>query len=442
MVEGVAGTDMPSVLLLPRPFARASGRLSLLPLLPHKTLAKPLPSEIWEKILGYVFANYRQRAHASAVRGAAGSRLDILLVCKSLKDIALPLYYEEVHISDPAHLEKFTEVLHKADRYWDSIRRIPYSTPGRWVQTLDLSNLRCNLWSEVCQVDALLARLFPLLPFLAHLELNSTIAVSRRFVESICNRDGTGRLLSLRGVKLASSADFSMDDPFIEILRCSPNLQELEIYGSGVEPLLTDISGPILDFAAVTVKPLRLPRLRKLAIISMHCSATMLSLLHTSLPSLTHLTLTPYDDVSVPSSLVPRFIQKHGAGLMSLHLYAPKAFPSMLFVSPTTLLQACPKLNHLSLENPLPALSLSSKHPLKILSIPRPEPGFRLVLESLLPMLPALRIVRARDVRWLRPGMSSHAHVAGVQGEMRDWRQRLARRDIAVVDTSWMPFGG
>ncbi|EKM61390.1 uncharacterized protein PHACADRAFT_247953 [Phanerochaete carnosa HHB-10118-sp] len=441
MLEEVVVYDTHAILLRPRPFAKASGRLILLPLLPRKAVTKPLPSEIWAKILGYVFADY-QRPSSSGK--AVGSKLNLLLVCKSLKDVALPLYYEDIHLDDPAHLEQFTELLRVADRRWDSIRRIPYSAPGRWVHSLDLSDLRCNLWSEVCLVDTLLTRLVPLLPFLAHLVLNSTIAVSRRLVDSICSRDGIGRLLSLKGIKLASSVDLTSEDTFLEVLRCSQNLEELEIYGSGVEPLLTDIPGASVDFD-FSAKPLRLPRLRKLAAISMHCSPVMFFLLHSSLPMLTHLTITPYDDVSVPSSLVPRFIERHGAELASLHLYAPKAWPTMLFPSPTTLLYTCPKLNHLSLENPLPTLTICSiypKHPLKILSIPRPEAGFLRVLESLLPKLPALKVVRARDVRWLRAGMSSHAHVAGVQGEMRDWRQRLARRGVTVVDTAWMPQGG
>ena len=310
---------------------------------------------------------------------------------------------------------------------------------------MDLSDLRCDLWSEVCQVDALLARLLPLLPFLAQLALNSTIVVSRRLIDSLCNRDGIERLISLKGIKLASSADLAFEDPLLDVLRCSPSLEELEIYGSGVEPLLVDVPGLPVDPDPVSAKPLRLPRLRKLAMISMHCSTIMLSLLHSALPSLTHLTVTPYDDIFTPNSLVPRFIEKHGAELTSLHLFAPKVWPTMHFPSPTTLLHTCPKLNHLSLENPLPTLTICSiypKHPLRILSIPRPEPAFLRVIESLLPKLPALKVVRARDVRWLRAGMSSHANVAGVQGEMRDWRQRLARRDIVVVDAAWMPCGG
>ena len=92
----------------------------------------------------------------------------------------------------------------------------------------------------------------------------------------------------------------------------------------------------------------------------------------------------------------------------------------------------------------MPALTVCSiypKHPLQILSIPRPDARFLSVLESLLPKLPGLKVVRARDIRWLRAGMSSHAREAGVQGEMREWRRRLARRGISVLDATWTPGG-
>lgn len=340
-------------------------------------------------------------------------------------------------------MERFTDVLCDADKRWDSIRRIPYSTPGRWVQQLDLSDLHCNLWAEVCLIDKLLARLMPVVPFLSHLMLNPTIMASRHLLATLCTRDGNERLRSLEGVKLTSSTEVNKEDPFVEFLRCCPNLEVMEVIGSGAEALFMDTANstptePDLE----PFRPLQLPRLRRLRIISMHCSTTMLALLHSPLPSLIHLTITPYDDISVASSLVPRFIERHGAHLTSLHLYALKSWPTTLFPSPTTLLQTSPALNHLSLEKPLPSLTLSSfdpTHPLQILSIPRPDRRFLDVLEALLPRLPSLKAVRTRDVRWLRAGMNSYARDTGVQGEMRIWRQRLARRGISMLDADWQP---
>lgn len=357
------------------------------------------------------------------------------------QDIALPLFYQHAVLTSSSSVKKFTDHLHASDKQWDSIRRIPYSTPGRWVQVLDLSDLRCSLWSDVCHADGLLARLFPLLPFLAHLTVNDTLTLSRRVLRSLCDRDGNERLKSIKGLKLVS-ASVDYDDPFLELLQCCTNLEQLEFTGSGIEPLLIDSPNSIKDMRHLPPKPLHLPRLRKLSMVAMHCSPVMFALLHAELPRISHITITPYDDATISTSLVPQFINAHGAKLSSLHLYAPKSWPTMLFQSPTTLLHSCPNLYHLSLENPLPALTIPStidQHPLHILSIPRPAAEFLRTLEPLLSKLPNLQIIRSRDVRWLRAGMSSHAMEAGVQGELRQWRQRLARRRINVVDATWAP---
>ncbi|KAJ3534919.1 hypothetical protein NM688_g7056 [Phlebia brevispora] len=431
--------DPAVVFLRPRPFAKCSGRLVLLPLLPYKTPPKPLPSEVWTKVFGYLFDEYRVTSDCQNKSGLVASRTSLLLICKNLTDIALPIFYEHVHIYLVSALERFTQRLYVAEQNWDSLRRIPYSTPGRWVQTLDLSDLQCSLWVEVCHIDNLLTRLFPLLPFVSNITLNPSITLSQRVFDCLCGRDGNNRLRYLKGLKL-NSPFCALDERLVDLLRYCPNLVELECSGPGLEgppPDLTQEAEVEFDGAART---LYLPRLQKVIMISMFSSPVMLALLHSPLPNLTHLTVTPYDDISIPTSLVPKLIEKHGPVLTSLHLYAPKTWPTMLFPSPTTLLHTCPKLRHLSLENPLPTLTICSiypKHPLQILSIPRPDPDFLTVLESLLPKLPALKAVRSRDVRWLRAGMGAIAREAGVQGEMHDWKRRLGRRGIHILDADW-----
>lgn len=301
--------------------------------------------------------------------------------------------------------------------------------------------MHVGLWTEAIQIDAFLTKLFPLLPFLSCLVLNPTVNLSRRAIDSLCNRDGNQNLRALKGIKLSSGSSSEVE-PFLQVLRCCRNLEELTIVGSGIEAVqLSNASGhtPTVEVPE-DFKPLVLLRLRKLALISMHTSPVMFALLHSPLPSLHHLTITPYDDVSIPTSLVPAFIDLHGSKLTSLHLYAHKSWPTMLFPSPTTLLHTCPKLYHLSLENPLPTLYICSiypRHPLQILSLPRPNTEFLRVLESLLPKLPCLTTVRARDVRWLRKGMTSRAQEAGVQGELKEWKRRLGRRGIQVLDADW-----
>jgi len=230
----------------------------------------------------------------------------------------------------------------------------------------------------------------------------------------------------------------------VQLLRCCRNLQVLEIIGQGLDPMELEFSsaGADLELPAFFT-PLNLQHLHTMTLLSVHSSPLLLSLLNSPLPSLRKLMITPYDDISYPTSLVSQFIDIHGQFLRSLLLYTPKSWPTRLRPSPRTLLHTSPNLRHLSLENPVPALtpppyySLSTSHPLQILSIPRPNAEIWKTLETLLPSLPSLRAVRARDVRWLRPGMTSRALEAGVQGEMREWRRRLARRGIKVLDADW-----
>jgi hypothetical protein len=73
-----------SILLQPRPYAQVSGRLLLLPLLPTRPALKPLPSEIWWKIIGEVLdcgGQNTRRGYGVPNR----ARLALLTVCKCLK---------------------------------------------------------------------------------------------------------------------------------------------------------------------------------------------------------------------------------------------------------------------------------------------------------------------------------------------------------------------
>lgn len=428
-------TGASTILLSPRPLARYPGHFLLLPLLPYRPSLKPLPSEIWSKILAYVYQHYDCELPGSLVQRDL-LRQGLLLVCKDLKDVALPLFYEHVYINSLARLERFAENLRVSDQKWDSIRRIPYSTPGRWVQTLDLRELDIASPAEAYRLDNALNLLFPLLPFLIRFMVSPSIVLSRRAVGGIATRPETVHLRVLKGIRFESSSHVEPDH-FVELLRACVGLEELSVIGTGVDMLDSSVSQEPLPF-----KPLHLPHLRKLVLLSLPCSPVMYALLHSPLPSLRHLTISPCDDTAVPCSLVPRFIHAHGAQLSSLHLFTAKTWPATSSPSPPTLLTSCPALHHLSLETPLPILMLpafadAEPHPLCILSLPRPRPEFLAVLEALLPRLPALNTIRTRDVRWLRPGMSARAQQAGVQGEMVEWRRRFGRRGIQIVDSDW-----
>ncbi|KAK7063741.1 hypothetical protein R3P38DRAFT_2820089 [Favolaschia claudopus] len=410
-----------SVLLRPRPYAQHAGSFFLVALLPPPKTSPSLPPELWAAIFNFVPALHLW---------------SLLTVCKLFKDITLPVLYARVTTADINSLEKLVARLDFAEQRWDSIRRIPFSTPGRWIQMLDLSRIEYTGRARALHLDTLLVKLFPLVPFLAHLSMNPSFVLSRRALDSLGQRPGAVNIRALEGVSYNPIGN-SMEESLLLQLQCFPNLEELELIGHGLD--LTELDTIPELLTPEPFIPLILPSLRTLTIISVCSSPLLLAFLLSPLPSLRKLTITPYDDI--PTSLSSRFIAAQGASLRSLLLFTPKTWPTRLHPSPDTLLSTSPSLRHLSLERPLPPRLVlppgAPTHPLQILSVPRPDPEFWLVLERLLPRLPALRAVRARDVRWLRKGMGSGAQAAGVQGELREWRRRLLRRGIRVLDGDW-----
>lgn len=84
MVWGTTQPPQP-VILRPRPLQLNPGSFLLVPLLPHKKVISPLPTEIWTKIFVDVYygddgldptPNIRRRAEQY--------RRDLLLICKAL----------------------------------------------------------------------------------------------------------------------------------------------------------------------------------------------------------------------------------------------------------------------------------------------------------------------------------------------------------------------
>jgi hypothetical protein len=353
------------------------------------------------------------------------------------QETALPLIYSHVQISGISALGKFYTRLHSAEQKWDSIRRIPYSAPGRWVQILDLSSLDFVDQSQALRLDSLLTQLFPLLPFLARLSMNPSFVLSRRAIAALAERESNANIRALEGLTYVSTRVSGIgQDSLVRLLSVCVNLEQLEVIGQGPDPTELEF---VFDDPAISESSssLNLPKLHTLALLHMHTSPLMMSLICSSLPSLRKITLTPYDDIPYPASLSSQFITIHGKSLRSLLLFTPKSWPTRLHPSPSTLLDTSPNLRHLSLEKPLPELRCSGAHPLQILSIPRPNADFWSIFVRLLPQLPNLYVLRTRDIRWLRKGMNSRAQEAGVQGEMLEWKKRLGRWRIRLLDADW-----
>jgi len=256
---------------------------------------------------------------------------------------------------------------------------------------------------------------------------------------SLGERDGAGNLRRLEGITYTFGLFSNLtNDPLVRLLRYCTHLEELDLLGQGPDPADLDsmLQAPDVNLPESFVS-LDLPNLQTLSMLSMHTSPLMLALLSSPLPGLKKITLTPYDDIDYPAGLISRFITVHGRKLRSMLLFTPKCWPTRLHPSPTTLLITSPNLRHLSLERPIPKLTLFSPHPLRILSIPRPDSDSWGLLETLMRHLPNLAVLRIRDVKWLRQGMNLQARETGVQGEMREWRKRLSRYGVQLLDADW-----
>lgn len=76
-----------TILLQPRPYARVSGRLLLLPLLPLKKPIKPLPVELWHQIFALALLDDEDTILARS----------LLTVCKAFK-VSLRVPVTRIHL--------------------------------------------------------------------------------------------------------------------------------------------------------------------------------------------------------------------------------------------------------------------------------------------------------------------------------------------------------
>ena len=328
--------------------------------------------------------------------------------------------------------------------------------------------------TDLLSVDSNLTRLFPLLPFLTSLHLVPEMPLSDRVLTALQCKDGIGELRSLKGVKLSVPVGNApaqslgpSPDAVVRLLRNCPRLEQLEIACTDTndlepEPMVDLGFSSFRDEAAVTLPPLYLPNLKFLCLSIVPTGSLFLTLLCTPLPSLRHLVVAPHSDQH--NAQLNALLATNGRSLISLRINTPRHLPTSTGdVLAQPLLTSCPELRYLALDQQLlPMLTLLEPaqdvdngesgggarsgsprphHPLRILTIPRPNARFLREVEVLLPHLPSLTVVRARDVRWLRAGVSGKALETGVQGEMHEWRRRFARRGVRLVDGDWRDPG-
>ena len=293
---------------------------------------------------------------------------------------------------------------------------------------------------------------------MAKFVLNTTMTLSSIALTALTFRDGNEhlKLKALKGIQAPITHPLDQphyptsavdDDPLVKLIRRSDHLEEIEIFGPGFDLLELDfVSQVVGDLPPVEVageesvpqisNPLKLKNLKSLSMPSTHASPLMFSLLSSELPSLQRLVVTPCDDVPYPTSLVSKFIQIHGSTLRSLHLYTTKGARKVSRPSPSDILLTCPNLIHLSLEFPLPQLTVpqGGTHPLQILSIPRPNQHCYQIINTIVSSLRNLQVICMRDVRWLPRGIATQAMETGTQGEMRAWKRKFVSHGVTVLD--------
>ena len=314
-----------------------------------------------------------------------------------------------------------------------SLRRIHYSTPGRWVTSLDLTLFSHLTPSQYLKFDKLISQLFPVIPFLSQLILHPTISLTRQAMQSLADSQTVRNLKQVRGIHVPSHphASVHQSEALTSLLRSCVNLQHLELLGSGWDPD-TDLPDPEVVYSPPKIA---LPRLQSMSILHIPFSPVLHALSRAELPNLRALTISIYTEID--GSDATRFLEAHAANLTTLVLAPAQTWPPTTTRIPTNILIICPNLRYLSLPSTPTSLALEpppaeAPSKLTVLSVPRPNTEFlRDVIE---PLLPALREVRVREVRYLTKSMGTGAAGAGSSAAMLDWRRRLSRRGVVVLD--------
>jgi hypothetical protein len=249
-------------------------------------------------------------------------------------------------------------------------------------------------------------------------------------MESLADSQTVRHLKHLQGVHVPSYPHASVhhSEALTSLLRSCINLQHLELLGSGLDQ---DSDFPDLD-VVYSPPQVVLPHLVRLSVLHIPFSPVLHALSRAELPNLRALTISIYHDVD--GSDATRFLEAHAANLTTLTLAPAQTWPPTTTQIPTNILAMCPNLRYLSLPSTLTLESPPADAPSKltILSVPRPTMEF--LKDVIEPLLPTLREIRVREVKYLNKSMGIGAAGAGSSAVILDWRRRLARRRVIVLD--------
>lgn len=300
------------------------------------------------------------------------------------------------------------------------------------MNTLDLSLIHRLTPTQHLQFDKAVADVLSVTPFLKRFVTSPTVGFSRQTLESLADAEVRLSLTYISGLRIPSTVEESplLADAIIDFIGACPNIHCLELIGTGMD-LEADIFGSSSSFDTKLLQHSVLPNLESLSIQNGAHSPIVHALCNAELPMLKRLTISLSKD-EVPSE-ASAFLTTHAHKLEALTLTPAQTWPSIIAPIPNDILILASSLQYLSLPVTTTALlAPESAHPLRTLSVPRPTMEF---LNQVIPFFPSLREIRIRDVRYLRSGMGRSALGAGSSAIILEWKNRLARRRIKVLDS-------
>jgi hypothetical protein len=348
------------------------------------------------------------------------------------QEIALALFYTRVHLLSPSSLLSFALHLLNLDKKWDSLRQIPYSTPGRWIKYLNLSyiyvalnysNLRPGIRDDIYLVTWAITWVIGLMPYLETLMLPKYIPATCDVLNAVTLKDGIQDLRTLN-IGVISGEMMAL----AQLLHQATCLEYLVVhfFMEGTEDLPKTAISP-----TPLISTLHHEHLHHLEVTSMIPLDFVTILSSGSYPTLCELHISPCSDiVFIMSSM--------GPSLISLTLLPDSSgWPPQPLTTPSSLLILCPNLKFLSLISLLLVLALMQPHPLKELSLPQPNISFFASLKLLFAKgcLPNLKRIFNQSIRYVCADLGARVMEAGVQGKMRYWQMRFKRRSIQLVDS-------
>ncbi|KAF8324102.1 hypothetical protein DL93DRAFT_97528 [Clavulina sp. PMI_390] len=483
----IASSEPTNVVYL-KPARRSGARLILVPLLPPPKPKADLPAELWRRCIRFAMNldPEKHKTNSQEFSRLLRCRKELLLVSKKFKEAAAPVLYEEIKIYKLSALESLRHAVVAGDQRWDNLRRIPHSTPGRWILSLDISTISNDFTSRSMKLkaDTYLSEILALTPFLTTFHSDPKFVLSGRALRSLGGElHGSSKLRSIKGLlppedSLSIPASWSLlaRDSLVGLVRgCSRTLESLEIIGTGASQDEDEIAALIIQHS-LSFPSLTLPKLHTLSLVGMPSSPLFYALTSSSLPSLARLTLTIYPSRHSREKQSPSaaFLAAHSGTITSLILPTPPDWPPPDYVGSSTslptqgspmylshsILHLLPRLTRLNLSFPLPPLLLIPKPDSELTTLIFPRP-----IAALLPFvldmlqgdasknvgasrfgsrpivrpgeLPGLRKIVWTKAKWLRSdvGASSRfARTAGDQGEMLRWKRTLARFGVQLID--------